>query len=392
MPKIPRSAIIETPEFESVVESRGIPQTTRKARNQRNPNAKISQTREIPGNPKNAEISQNPSANTPQDSQIPREIPGNLEIPHNPHEIHKPVLVREVCEIFKDARGIIIDATLGLGGHSLALLESNPNISIIGIDKDSEALAIAKTRLSRFAGRFHTLKAAFSRGVKQSIDECALRGEKIAGILADIGISSYQLDSPKRGFGFHAPTLDMRMDLDAPLCAKDIINIYSREELSAIFARYGEIPHALQMARIITNYRKNHNIVSAAELCALIESNAPNSARKSRIHPATLVFQALRIAVNDELGELEGLLDIIQVRGAKIAIISFHSLEDRMIKERFRLWARQCVCDTDAMKCLCGGNNAKGEILTKKPIIPKADEVSANKRARSAKMRVFKCH
>lgn len=297
---------------------------------------------------------------------------------------HQSVLKNEVCEFFGDRDGVIVDATLGLGGHSFALLESNPNISIIGIDKDKEALKYSSHLLSCFGERFCALHSSNAQGIKQILDTC----KQISGILADIGISSYQIDNPKRGFGFYADSLDMRMDTDSMLTAKTIINSYSRDELNRIFVDYGEINNPNHITKLIMDYRKNHTIESAMELSTFLQSKIQG---KPKIHPATLVFQALRIEVNDELNELSQFLDnISHLRGTKLAIISFHSLEDRIIKERFKLWAKNCICPQDTMKCLCGNANARGEILTKKPIVPKDDEIKQNKRSRSAKMRCFK--
>lgn len=296
---------------------------------------------------------------------------------------HIPVLCKEVCDFFANLDGVIVDCTLGLGGHSMALLQNNPNIKIIGIDKDKEALEIAKDRLSHFGDRFSAINASFTSGIKDIINT----NIKISGILADIGISSYQMDNPKRGFGFHSENLDMRMDLDSTLNAKIVINSYTKEELDKIFVEYGEIHNPSIFTKLILDYRKNRPINSAKELSNLI---AQNTRGKARIHPATLVFQSLRIEVNNELNELKIFLDNIEnLKSTKVAIISFHSLEDRIIKERFKRWAKNCICDENVMKCVCGNNNAKGTNLTKKPISPSVKEISLNNRSRSAKMRGF---
>lgn len=300
--------------------------------------------------------------------------------------IHKSVLLNEVAEFFKDAEGVFIDATLGLGGHSERILEDNPNVRIIGIDKDKISLNFAKNRLAKFGERFVAIQGSFDK----KIDEIFVlpKPQKICGILADLGISSPQVDNLERGFSFESPILDMRMDLDSPLSAKAVINGYSKDELNRIFRDFGEIRNYQKITNLIIEARKKRKIESAKELCAILESN---SKARGRIHPATLVFQAIRIEVNDELGTLKRFLDKIEnLKGAKIAIISFHSLEDRIVKEAFKAWSTGCICSKDAMKCECGGNNQKGEILTKKPIIPSEYEISHNKRARSAKMRCFK--
>lgn len=299
---------------------------------------------------------------------------------------HIPILSSEVCSFFKDSSGLVIDATLGLGGHSYKLLESNPNITIIGIDRDKEALKFAKERLSCFGNRFSAFYSNFSNGLKNII----LEYKQINGILADIGISSYQLDNKNRGFGFYSHNLDMRMDLDSTLSAKDVVNSYTREQLNRIFSEYGEIKNPNYITKLILDYRKKNSINSAKSLSQLIEQNIKG---KPNIHPATLVFQALRIEVNGELRELRELLyNMENLKNTKVAIISFHSLEDRIIKDRFKIWSKNCICNKDSFKCNCGNNNAKGLILTKKPVIPNKEEVALNKRSRSAKMRCFKFH
>lgn len=314
--------------------------------------------------------------------------------------IHKSVLLEEVADFFKGAEGVFIDATLGLGGHSERILEENPRISVIGIDKDKISLEFAKNRLKRFGARFRAVQGGFDEKVGEILESLKdlekspkhlanpNNPQKICGILADLGISSPQVDNLERGFSFESHTLDMRMDLDSPLTAKAIINGYPKDELNRIFRDFGEIHNYQKITNLILEARKNRKIESAKELCAILESH---SKARGGIHPATLVFQAIRIEVNDELGALRRFLDkIANIKGAKIAIISFHSLEDRIVKEAFKAWSAGCVCDKDAMKCECGGKNQKGEILTKKPIIPSASEISRNKRARSAKMRCFK--
>lgn len=316
---------------------------------------------------------------------------------------HKSVLLEEVADFFKGAEGVFIDATLGLGGHSERILEENPRVSVIGIDKDKISLEFAKNRLARFGARFRAVQGGFDEKVGEILE--SLNGvdlgespnnlanpnnppQKICGILADLGISSPQVDILERGFSFESPTLDMRMDLDSPLTAKSVINGYSKDELNRIFRDFGEIRNYQKITNLILEARKNRKIESAKDLCAILESHTK---ARGGIHPATLIFQAIRIEVNDELGALRRFLDkIANLKGAKVAIISFHSLEDRIVKEAFKAWSAGCVCDKDALKCECGGKNQRGEVLTKKPIIPSANEISRNKRARSAKMRCFK--
>ena len=278
--------------------------------------------------------------------------------------IHIPVLLNEVLDFFSTTKsGIIIDATLGLGGHSYYLLKQNSNISILGFDKDIEALNFAKERLKEFEGRFELINDSFS-----AISNVLSR-DKIIGVLADIGVSSYQLDSLDRGFGFKSSFLDMRMNLDSNTTARDIINSYSKDELNRIFKDYGEIYNYELLSTKIIQHRKIKAIQTPQDLINLIYESF-----HSRRNLQTLVFQALRIEVNDELNELKNLLLSIQnLKNASIAIISFHSLEDRIVKNTFKQWA-----------------NCKGEIITKKPLRPSKEELRVNNRARSAKMRCFR--
>ena len=299
-----------------------------------------------------------------------------MEVPHI------PVLKDEVIDIFKEIKsGYIVDCTLGYGGHSEALLKSNENIKLICIDQDSEALEFSKKRLKRFKDRVIFEKGRFSKVIAKHLDK------DIKGILADIGVSSLQLDKKDRGFGFDSDKLDMRMDKESSLSASDVVNHYDRERLEAILRDYGEIREYRKVADIII---KKRPFASARELSQTIEKNFR---KRGRIHSATLVFQAIRIEVNDELGELNRLLESIensQIDNCLVAIISFHSLEDRIVKRTFKEWSKSCICLPDSYKCTCGNDNALGKIVTKKPITPTKEELKANPRSRSSKMRVFK--
>ncbi|PAF42866.1 16S rRNA (cytosine(1402)-N(4))-methyltransferase RsmH [Helicobacter sp. 11S02596-1] len=297
---------------------------------------------------------------------------------------HIPVLLDDVLEVFaRIDSGIIIDCTLGFGGHSHALLENNPNICIIGIDKDAQAREFAQNRLQKFGDRFVCVSGGFGEKIGEILDTY---GERVKGVLADIGVSSLQLDSPERGFGFGSDTLDMRMDKQSSLNAQVVINHYSAYELQRIFRDYGEIREYKKMATLIATQRDKKPFESAKELSEFLQRHFKNP----RIHPATLAFQAIRIEVNDELGELERLLKMAgNLRGAVFAVISFHSLEDRMVKNAFKEWGKSCICDTSLYKCECGSNHARGVSLTKKPKIASPDEINQNPRARSAKLRAF---
>ena len=210
---------------------------------------------------------------------------------------------------------------------------------------------------------------------------------EIKGILADIGVSSLQLDQKERGFSYESDNLDMRMDKDAPLSASDVINNYSVVELERILRDYGEMRNYKQIASFIVNNRPFH---SAKELSDKLRHLLPHG---KKIHPATLLMQAIRIEVNDELGELNTLLDEIQNIGlvdTDVAIISFHSLEDRIVKQRFSEWSKNCICPPEAFRCTCSRDNAIGKPKSKKPITAQNDELKQNPRSRSAKLRVFK--
>ncbi len=298
---------------------------------------------------------------------------------------HIPVLYREVEKTFKDlAGGIVIDCTMGYAGHSSLILQTNKNIRLIGIDQDQTAIDFSTQRLEPFKDRVQIKKGRFSEMAEEIFRENP--EDSISGLLADIGVSSLQLDEKERGFGFDSESLDMRMDPTRDFSAADVVNTYAQSELERIFFDYGEIRNAKRIAAEIIKARPLH---SAKELTEVVRPFAP---RGKKIHPATLVFQAIRIEVNNELGELEGLLDSIEKAGltkARVAIISFHSLEDRIVKQRFKKWTRSCICPSEAMRCTCGNNHALGKLITRKPYEAAPDEVKENARSRSAKMRVF---
>jgi len=298
---------------------------------------------------------------------------------------HKPVLLNEVIETFSSiSEGTIVDCTLGYGGHSEALLKANPNINMICIDQDVEALNFSKKRLEKFKGRVQFLKGRFS-DVINSIE----KPELIRGVLADIGVSSLQLDKNDRGFGFDSSTLDMRMDQGISLSAKEVVNGYTKEQLEHIFKVYGEVSEYKKAASIIVLEREKKPFESSKALASFLAKHLYSR----KLHPATLIFQAIRIEVNDELGELKRLLDSIRklnITKSLVAIISFHSLEDRVVKNDFKEWSKRCICPREAMRCTCGNNHAFGKIVTKKPIIATDKEIDENPRSRSSKLRVFK--
>ena len=298
--------------------------------------------------------------------------------------IHIPVLLQEVIDTFKDIdSGVILDCTLGYGGHSKALLDALPNIKIIACDQDDMSIKYCQDKFKNYKNRIEIHKSNFSQIINQ------IPQNNIKAILADIGVSSLQLDLNERGFSLKSDTLDMRMDSSNPLDAKTIVNNYTKDELQRIFYEYGELPNAKSIAQKIITARNIKQINSCKELSQIVgNSNLQNRS----INIATLVFQAIRIEVNKELDVLKELLNSIQnsqINNAKVAIISFHSLEDRIVKDKFKKWQSSCICPATALRCECGNNHAIGKILTKKPITPTDNEIKSNSRASCAKMRVF---
>ena len=298
---------------------------------------------------------------------------------------HVPVLLDEVLQAFADIKsGAIVDCTLGYGGHSGAILEQNQNVNLIACDQDEEAIKFSFERLKKFGQRAQIFKSKFSE-ILEKVEQGQIRG-----ILADIGVSSLQLDKNERGFGLKSENLDMRMDAQAKFSAYDVANSYSARELERIFADYGELPNPAKFAAKIVEARQNGEIKSAERLAQIIGLKGING---RSVSAATLAFQAIRIEVNNELGELQNLLQSIedsQIDECVVAIISFHSLEDRIVKNKFRQWAQSCICPPQALRCTCGGDNALGKIVSKKAITPSAAEIKANPRSSCAKMRIFK--
>ena len=295
---------------------------------------------------------------------------------------HIPVLLNEVTNLYKNHmkdKGYFVDCTLGFGGHSEAILENFPNIKLIGIDQDIEALEFAKKRLSKYSNRVEFINKRASEVLKD------LKGLNISGILADIGVSSYQLDNKERGFTFEAETLDMRMNKNQKISAFDVVNFYDRKELEEIFRKYAEERLYKKVADVII---KNRPINSNRELTDILSRAGFKD--KKRLAP---IFQAIRIEVNNELKELENILENsknLATDNMVLGIITFHSLEDRIVKNKFKEWAKKCICPPESFKCECGGNNEKGIIITKKPIVASKEEIKLNPRSRSAKFRAFK--
>lgn len=304
-----------------------------------------------------------------------------------PKQIHKSVLLNETIALLEPLTGTYVDCTLGLGGHTEAILERSSASRVIGIDQDAKAIDKARTRLERFGDRFRAVHANFS-DIAEVIDN------RVEGIIADLGVSSLQFDSETRGFSFRfdAP-LDMRMDADSDTpTAAELLESLSQDEIANIIYQYGEERLSRRIARRIVERRDGGEPVrTTRELAELVERAVPRNP-KLKIHPATRTFQALRIAVNDEIGILEGFLtdsiDLLNESG-RMAVITFHSLEDRVVKRTFAKLSGKCSCPPRIPQCICGAVKAV-EILTKKPIVPSAEEIDENPRSRSAKLRAVR--
>jgi 16S rRNA (cytosine1402-N4)-methyltransferase len=300
--------------------------------------------------------------------------------------LHESVLAKEVVELLRPAPGkLLLDGTLGGGGHSLLFLERGAHV--IGIDKDPRALAAAKARLARFGEAFRAVRADF-RDAKDVLDALGLAA--VDGALVDLGVSSPQLDAPERGFSFSRPgPLDMRMGEEGePL--RDLLRRIDERELARILREYGEEPFARPIARAVKRAVDAGEALDTRRLAEIVAGAIPRKAWPRKIHPATRTFQALRIAVNDELGALAAWLEslpAVLAPGGRAAAISFHSLEDRMVKERFRALTQACTCPPELPVCACGAVAAFAPV-TRKVVVAGEAEVAANPRARSAKLRV----
>jgi 16S rRNA (cytosine1402-N4)-methyltransferase len=297
---------------------------------------------------------------------------------------HQPVLYHEIIHALQPKNaGHYVDGTLGAGGHACGILEaSTPEGRLLGLDVDPQALALARENLAPYGQRARLLQASYD-SLTETLRE--IGWDKVDGILLDLGLSSMQLDTPERGFSFQqdAP-LDMRFDPGSPTSAADLVNSLPQDELADLIYRYGEERASRRIAQAIVKARP---LRTTRQLAAVIEAVLP---RKGHIHPATKTFQALRIAVNEELDRVENVLPqaVAALKsGGRLAIISFHSLEDRIVKEYFRRESRDCICPPRQPVCTCG-HKAKLKEITRKPIIPGEAEIAANPRSRSAKLRI----
>jgi len=307
--------------------------------------------------------------------------------------MHTPVMLEECVESLNiKPDGIYIDGTMGGGGHSLEIFKKlDKNGVLLGIDQDLEALRAAEARLRSVGGQAELILVHSNfRNIKDILNRNGIKG--VDGILLDIGVSSHQLDESERGFSYmkDAP-LDMRMDKGQHITAKDIINGYSYHDLLKIISGYGEERWASRIAGFIVKARETKLIETTGELAGIIKSAIPAQARRTGPHPAKRTFQAIRIAVNDELGALKKvIIDGAEVlnKGGRFCIISFHSLEDRIVKEEFNRLAKPCTCPPEFPVCICNKKPA-AVLITRKPITPGEIEVEENPRSRSAKLRVI---
>jgi 16S rRNA (cytosine1402-N4)-methyltransferase len=299
------------------------------------------------------------------------------------------VLCQEVVDILRPAApGLLIDATVGLGGHASALLDAEPGFELLGLDRDPSALRVAAQRLARHTGRFTLLNRRFG-----DLPELFEDLPAPAAILVDLGVSSLQLDNASRGFSFASDgPLDMRMENEGPTAA-ELVNTLPEDELMRILWDFGEEKTARKISRAIKERREHKAFETTGELSRLVQQ-VIGRRRGDRIHPATRTFQALRIAVNDELRQLEKMLEpaVLALRDrGRLAAISFHSLEDRIVKHTLRQLEGRCTCPPDLPRCACGAE-LKASVLTKRPVRPTDEEVETNPRARSARLRATERH
>ena len=301
---------------------------------------------------------------------------------------HRPVLLRETIELLAAKRGgLFVDCTVGLGGHSEAILQASTDAQVLGIDRDEEALELARQRLALYGSRFRAVHADF-RELTRVLATAKVR--QVHGVLADLGVSSLQLDSPSRGFSFRydAP-LDMRMDTSSGETAAELLGRLSEVEIANLIFEFGEEPRSRRIAHAIVQRRERGQPAQTTTDLANLVERAVGKGNKRRIHPATRTFQALRIAVNAELENLDrflfGAADHLEPDG-RLAVISFHSLEDRIVKRALQKLSGRCQCPPRLPKCICGARKTV-EILTKRAMTPGADEINENPRARSAKLR-----
>ena len=304
---------------------------------------------------------------------------------------HKPVMLNEVIDSLKiRPEGTYVDGTLGGAGHSSQIARRlSGEGRLFGFDQDAAAIEAATRRLEPYKDRVSIIRSNYSE-MRERLSELGVRSAD--GILLDLGVSSYQLDDAQRGFSYRADApLDMRMDQRQKLSAREVVNGYSIGELTRVIREYGEERFARNIAKHITAEREKKPIETTGELISIIKAAIPAKAREGGGHPAKRTFQAIRIEVNRELDvlsdSLDGMIDLL-ADGGRICVITFHSLEDRIVKETFRRNENPCTCPPEFPVCVCG-KKSKGHVITRKPIIPSEEETEENPRSKSAKLRVF---
>lgn len=303
---------------------------------------------------------------------------------------HKSVMLNECIQnLCIKPDGIYVDCTCGGGGHSEEILKKLVGGKLICVDKDTEALQTCKNRLSRFSN-VEFVHGDF-KNVNNVLEQCGVA--RVDGFLADLGVSSYQIDNPERGFSYMAKDapLDMRMDASVAFSAKDVVNTYTEQQLFAVIRDYGEENFAKNIAKNIVATRSEHAIETCGQLVEIIDQSIPFACKNKGGHPAKRTFQALRIEVNKELDGLDNALTEMcnaLTSGGRIAVITFHSLEDRIVKHSFNELSTGCICPPNLPICVCG-HVAQGRVITKKPILSGEEELKNNSRSQSAKLRVF---
>lgn len=303
---------------------------------------------------------------------------------------HKSVLLQETIEGLNiKSDGIYVDGTLGGGGHAYEVAGKLTTGRLIGIDQDEDAILAAGNRLAEYSDKVTIVRSNYE-AMKQVLNDLGIL--KVDGIVLDLGVSSYQLDTVERGFSYKYDTeLDMRMDRRQSLTAKDIVNEYSEMELYHMIKDYGEDQFAKNIAKHIVKERQNAPILTTYQLNDIIKNAIPAKMRVNGGHPSKKTFQAIRIACNRELDvlrdTLDDMVDLLNP-GGRLCIITFHSLEDRIVKNAFRKSENPCTCPSDFPVCVCG-KQSKGKVITRKPILPSEEELKENKRSKSAKLRIF---
>ena len=304
---------------------------------------------------------------------------------------HKSIMLEETIEsLHIKPDGIYVDGTLGGAGHSMEIVRRlTKGGRLIGIDQDGDAIEAASGKLEPYMDQVTIVRSNYAQ-MKQRLDELSIKG--VDGILLDLGVSSYQLDNSDRGFTYREDVpLDMRMDQRQTRTARDIVNRYSEMELYHIIRDYGEEKFAKNIAKHIVRYREEESIETTGQLTEIIKAAIPKKVRMSGGHPAKKTFQAIRIELNQELDvlkdSLETMIDLLN-DGGRLCVITFHSLEDRIVKNIFRTCQSPCICPPEFPVCVCG-RVSKGQVITRKPIVPSEEEQDENPRSKSAKLRVF---